>query len=190
MKKLLLISLRYTIATTLLLGIGYPLLVTVIAQHVWKDEANGRLIVQNGAIVGSHWIGQSFSGPNYFHSRPSAAGNGYDAAASGGSNWAATSQKLIDRTDASVKDEQGGDPNRLVPIDLVTASASGLDPDITPEAAAYQAPRVAQARGLKLESVEALIQKNLSERQLGLLGERRVNVLQLNLALDQLQLHQ
>jgi K+-transporting ATPase ATPase C chain len=187
MQKLLMISLRYTIVTTLLLGLGYPLFVTVIAQHLWKNKANGQLIVQNGTIVGSHWIGQPFTGPNYFHSRPSAAGAGYDPTASGGSNWSPSNQKLVDRTQASVKDEQNGNAASSVPVDLVTASASGLDPDITPAAAEYQAKRVAQARGMTLDQVETLIQKNLLERQFGLLGERRVNVLQLNLALDQAQ---
>ena len=189
MQKLLIISLRYTLVTTLLLGLGYPMLVTLIAQHVWKNQANGELIVQNGTIVGSHWIGQPFSGPSYFHSRPSAAGNGYDATASGGSNWSPSSQKLVDRISASVKNEQIDAAGGPVPIDLVTASGSGLDPDITPAAAEYQASRVAQARGLSLNQVEALIQKNVTEREFGLLGERRVNVLQLNLALDQMQAH-
>ena len=187
MKQLLLISLRYTIVTTLLLGIGYPLLITVVAQHVWKDKANGELISQNGTVVGSKLIGQSFTGANYFHSRPSAAGAGYDPMASGGSNWAATSQKLVDRTEASVKLEQAGNATTTVPVDLVTASASGLDPDITPAAAEFQAQRVAHERGLSLNRIQALIQQNTMERQFGLLGERRVNVLQLNLALDRLE---
>lgn len=184
MQKLLLISLRYTLVTTLLLGLGYPLLVTGIAQSLWKQQANGDLIVQNGTIVGSHWIGQPFSGPQYFHSRPSAAGNGYDPTASGGSNWSPSSQKLVDRITASVQAEQAGTSTAPVPVDLVTASASGLDPDITPAAAEYQAPRIAQARGLTLNQVEVLIQENTNDRQFGLLGERSVNVLALNLALD------
>lgn len=189
MQKLFMISLRYTLVTTLLLGLGYPLLVTLIAQTVWKNQANGQLIVQNGTITGSHWIGQPFSGPNYFHSRPSAAGNGYDATASGGSNWSPSNQKLVDRITASTKDELAGGTASSVPIDLVTASASGLDPDITPAAAEYQAQRIAQARGLTVKQVETLIQQNITERQFGLLGERRINVLQLNLALDQMQTH-
>ncbi|MGC9291766.1 MAG: potassium-transporting ATPase subunit KdpC [Acidobacteriaceae bacterium] len=188
MQKLLTVSLRFTLVTTLLLGLGYPLLVTVIAQHLWKDKANGQLLVKDGAIIGSRLIGQPFSGPQFFHSRPSAAGYGYDATASGGSNLGPTSQKLVDRIAASTKDEQQGDNDAgPVPIDLVTASASGLDPDITPAAAAYQARRVAQARGVALSQVEGLIEQHLTERQFGLLGERRVNVLQLNLALDALQ---
>ena len=185
MKNLLLISLRYTLVTTLMLGIGYPLLITVIAQNLWNDKANGQLISQNGTVIGSQLIGQSFTGENYFHSRPSAAGAGYDPTASGGSNWAATSQKLVDRTEASVKMEQSGNATTSVPIDLVTASASGLDPEITPAAAEFQAQRVARARGLSLNQIQTLIQQNTMERQFGLLGERRVNVLRLNLALDQ-----
>ena len=184
MQKLLLISLRYTLVTTLLLGLGYPLLVTGIAQSLWKQKANGDLIVQNGTIVGSHWIGQPFTGPQYFHSRPSAAGNGYDPTASGGSNWSPSNQKLVDRTTASVQAEQAGTSTAPVPIDLVTASASGLDPDITPAAAQYQATRIAKARGLTLKQVEMLIQQNTQDRQFGLLGERSVNVLALNMALD------
>lgn len=184
MQKLLLISLRYTLVTTFLLGLGYPLLVTGIAQSLWKQQANGDLIVQNGTIVGSHWIGQAFTGPQYFHSRPSAAGNGYDPTASGGSNWSPSNQKLVDRITASVQAEQAGTSTAPVPVDLVTASASGLDPDITPAAAEYQAPRIAQARGLTLNQVEVLIQENTNDRQFGLLGERSVNVLALNLALD------
>ena len=184
MQKLLLISLRYTLVTTLLLGLGYPLLVTGIAQSLWKQKANGDLIVQNGTIVGSHWIGQPFTGPQYFHSRPSAAGNGYDPTASGGSNWSPSNQKLVDRTTASVQAEQAGTSTASVPVDLVTASASGLDPDITPAAAQYQAPRIAKARGLTLKQVEMLIQQNTQDRQFGLLGERSVNVLALNMALD------
>jgi K+-transporting ATPase ATPase C chain len=187
MQKLWMISLRYTLVTTLLLGLVYPLLVTGIAQGIWKKQADGSLIVQNGAIVGSRWIGQPFSGPRYFHSRPSAAGNGYDSTASGGSNWSPSNQKLVDRITASVQTEQAGVSTAPVPIDLVTASASGLDPDITPAAAIYQAQRVAKARGLSVEQVETLIHQNTQERQFGLLGERRVHVLALNLALDQIQ---
>lgn len=187
MQKLLTVSLRYTLVTTLLLGLGYPFLVTEIAQHLWKDKANGQLLVKDGAIIGSRLIGQPFSGPQFFHSRPSAAGNGYDATASGGSNLGPTSQKLVDRIASATKDEQGDNDAGPVPIDLVTASASGLDPDITPAAAAYQARRVAQARGVALSQVEGLIEQHLTERQFGLLGERRVNVLQLNLALGALQ---
>jgi K+-transporting ATPase ATPase C chain len=187
MQKLLMISLRYTVVTTLLLGLGYPLLVTGLAQSFWKKQANGSLIVQNGTILGSHWIGQSFSGPQYFHSRPSAAGNGYDPTASGGSNWSPSNQKLVDRITASVQAEQVGTSSAPVPVDLVTASGSGLDPDITPAAAMYQAQRVAQARDLAVDQVQALVRQNTQERQFGLLGERRVNVLELNLALDQIQ---
>lgn len=181
------ISLRYAIATTVLLGLGYPLLVTVIAQHLWKNKANGELIVQNGRVIGSHWIGQPFTGPMYFHSRPSAAGAGYDAASSGGSNFSPTNKHFVERVESDVRVEQDKSSLQPVPIDLVTASASGLDPDITPASAEYQARRIAQARGLQLQQVEALIQRNLTERQFGLLGERRVNVLQLNMELNALQ---
>uniref|UniRef100_E6QKX2 Potassium-transporting ATPase C chain (Potassium-translocating ATPase C chain) (ATP phosphohydrolase (Potassium-transporting) C chain) (Potassium-binding and translocating subunit C) n=1 Tax=mine drainage metagenome TaxID=410659 RepID=E6QKX2_9ZZZZ len=187
MQKILMISLRYTLVTTLLLGLGYPLLVTLLAQHLWTDKANGELIFKNGTIIGSHWIGQSFSGPQYFHSRPSAAGNGYDATASGGSNWSPSNQKFVDRVTTGVQAEQAKTSADPVPVDLVTASASGLDPDITPAAAEYQAQRIALARKLTTAQVETLIQKNLQERQFGLFGERRVNVLQLNLDLDSLQ---
>jgi K+-transporting ATPase ATPase C chain len=184
-RKLLLISLRYTLVTTLLLGLGYPLLVTVIAQSLWKQRADGDLIVKDGVLIGSRWIGQSFTGPRYFHSRPSAAGNGYDASASGGSNWSPSNQKFVDRTSASVSVEQADASTAPVPVDLVTASASGLDPDITPAAADYQAPRIAKVRGLTLEQVETLIRNHTQERDFGLLGERRVNVLALNMALDE-----
>lgn len=187
MQKILMISLRYTLVTTLLLGLGYPLLVTLLAQHLWTDKANGELIFKNGTIIGSHWIGQSFSGPQYFHSRPSAAGSGYDATASGGSNWSPSNQKFVDRVTTGVQAEQAKTSADPVPVDLVTASASGLDPDITPAAAEYQAQRIALARKLTTAQVETLIQKNLQERQFGLFGERRVNVLQLNLDLDSLQ---
>jgi K+-transporting ATPase ATPase C chain len=187
LKKLLMVSLRSTLITTLLLGLGYPLLVTAIAQRLWPDKANGQLLMKDGVVIGSRLIGQPFSGPQYFHGRPSAAGNGYDATASGGSNLGPTNQKLVDRVAESAKQEQDMNNAGPVPIDLVTASASGLDPDITPASAAYQAQRIAQARGIALNQVEELIEHHLTERQFGLLGERRVNVLELNLALDAMQ---
>jgi potassium-transporting ATPase KdpC subunit len=184
MKKNLVTAVLMTIATTILLGIIYPLVVTGIAQVVFPKKANGQLIEANGKIVGSRIIGQSFSGLGYFHSRPSAAGNGYDAANSAGSNLGPTNQHLIDRVKADVATAQAENPAQPVPIDLVTTSASGLDPEISPAAAAFQAPRVAKARGVTEEQVRQLVAKHTQARQLGFLGEPRVNVLELNLELD------
>lgn len=184
MKRQLAIALRFTLVTTILLGIGYPLLVTALSQALWRQKANGELIRQDGRLVGSHWIGQPFSGDAYFHGRPSAAGNGYDATASGGSNWSPSNEKLTERVAAAVKAEQADGAVGPVPVDLVTASGSGLDPDITPFAAEFQAARVARARHAEMGQVMALIAQNTQEREFGLLGERRVNVLELNLALD------
>jgi potassium-transporting ATPase KdpC subunit len=184
MKKNLITAALMTVATTVLLGVLYPLLVTVIAQVVFPEKANGQLIRRDGKTIGSRIIGQAFAGPGYFHTRPSAAGNGYDAANSAGSNLAPTNRKLIDRVRQDVAALRSESPTQLVPIDLVTTSASGLDPDITPAAAEFQAPRVAAARGLREEEIRALIAKHTESRQLGFLGEPRVNVLELNLALD------
>ena len=183
MKKHVVTACLYTVITALFLGLGYPLLITGIAHLAMRDKADGQLFVQNGEVVGSALIGQPFTGPGFFHSRPSAAGTGYDASASSGSNYGPTNKALIDRVDASVKAEGTGAP---VPVDLVTASGSGLDPDITPAAALYQAPRVAQERHLAQPAVEDLIRHQITPRQLGLLGEPRVNVLRLNLALQAL----
>jgi K+-transporting ATPase ATPase C chain len=176
------IAVLYTVVSAVLLGIGYPLLVTALAQWIFPHQANGSLIVRKGRVIGSSLIGQSFTGPEYFHSRPSAAGAGYDASSSGGSNLAATNQALIARVEQQVKDQQVG--TSKVPVDLVTASGSGLDPDITPAAAYYQVPRVAAARHLSATAVRALVQAHITPRQFGLLGDPRVNVLELNLALD------
>ena len=184
MKKNLVTAVLMTIATTILLGIIYPLVVTGIAQVVFPKKANGQLIEANGKIVGSRIIGQSFSGLGYFHSRPSAAGNGYDAANSGGSNLGPTNQHLIDRVKADVATAQSENPTQPVPIDLVTTSASGLDPEISPAAAAFQVPRVAKARRVTEEQLRQLVAKHTQARQLGFLGEPRVNVLELNLDLD------
>ena len=173
-----------TVVTTVLLGLLYPLLVTGLAQVLFKDKANGQLITKNGDVVGSRIIGQAFIGPGYFHSRPSAAGNGYDAANSGGSNYGPTNQKLMDRVQASVADLQKESPGTPIPADLVTTSASGLDPDITPAAADFQVPRIAVVRLLSQAQVRQLIQQHTSGRQLGFMGEPRINVLELNLALD------
>ena len=184
MGKQLAIALRFTLLTTLLLGLGYPLLVTVLAQTFWKQQANGELLLQHGTLVGSRWIGQPFHGAAYFHSRPSAAGSGYDATSSGGSNWSPSSARLADRVQASVAAEQAETSTAPVPVDLVTASGSGLDPDITPAAADFQAARVARARHATLSQVQQLIDRTTEQRQFGLLGEPRVHVLALNLDLD------
>jgi|SRR5271166_318337 len=184
MKKNLMISVLMTIATTVLLGIIYPLVVIGLAQLFFKDKANGQLIVRDGKIVGSRIIGQAFVGPGYFHSRPSAAGNGYDAANSNGSQLGPTNQHLIDRVKADVATNQADNPGQPVPVDLVTASASGLDPDISPAAADFQVPRVAKQRGASEDQIKQLIQAHTQPRQLGLLGEPRVNVLELNLDLN------
>lgn len=185
MKKNLITAILMTIATTILLGIIYPLAVTGAAQLLFPKQANGELIRKNGSIIGSTLIGQEFSGAGYFDSRPSAAGNGYDAANSNGSQLGPTNQKLIEEVKARVASAREQNPTAPVPIDLVTASASGLDPDITPAAAEFQVPRVARERGMTRPGVEALVRKCTQDRQFGFLGEPRVNVLELNLALDQ-----
>ncbi len=179
--KNLRIAVLYCLVTTVLLGLVYPLAITAAAQLTMKNKADGQLVMRNGEVVGSGLLGQPFTGPGYFHSRPSAAGTGYDAGASSGSNYGPTNKALVDRVDASVKAEDDGSP---VPVDLVTASGSGLDPDITPAAAMYQIPRIARERKMSQPAVEALVREHITGRQLGLLGEPRVNVLALNLALD------
>jgi K+-transporting ATPase ATPase C chain len=184
MKQNLKIAILMTIVTTVLLGVIYPLVVTGLAQVLFHDKANGQLITRHGEIVGSRIIGQAFVSPEYLHSRPSAAGNGYDAANSGGTNFAPTNQKLIDRVNGDVARLQAENPGQAIPIDLVTTSASGLDPDITPAAAEFQVPRLARARGLGEDQVRQVIQRHTYGRQLGFLGEPRVNVLEVNLALD------
>ncbi len=183
MKKLIVTASLYTAVTALLLGVIYPLAVTAISQLAMPAKSNGQLITRNGELIGSRLIGQPFSGSGYFHSRPSAAGLGYDASASSGSNLAQTSKALLDRENAGISAEGTGTP---VPIDLVTASASGLDPDITPAAALYQVQRIAQARHISEATLRQLVANAIVPRQFGLLGEPRVNVLQLNLLLDQL----
>jgi len=182
MKKNLVTAVLMTIATTILLGIIYPLVVTGLAQVLFHDKANGQLIEANGKIIGSRIIGQAFSGPGYFHGRPSAVS--YDAANSNGSQLGPTNKKLIDRVQGDMATLQGENPNVPVPIDLVTASASGLDPEISPAAAAFQLPRVASARKIPETQVIQLVAEHTEGRTLGLLGEPRVNVLQLNLDLD------
>ena len=184
MRRNIVTAILYTLVTTIIFGVAYPLLVTGAAQLLFKDKANGQLITQNGTVVGSHLIGQSFSGPTYFHSRPSAAGTGYDAANSSGSNYAPTNQKLIDRVKGDAAAANADHPGTDVPIDLVTTSASGLDPDITPAAAEYQVARVAKERHISESAVHDLVAKHTQARQFGVLGESRVNVLELNLDLD------
>jgi len=185
MKKNLIISILMTIVTSILLGLIYPLIVTGLAQLIFHDKANGQLIVKNGQVVGSRIIGQGFSGPGYFHARLSAAGNGYDAANSGGSNLGPTNQKLIDRVKADTERLQAENPGKPVPIDLVTTSASGFDPEISPAAAEFQVPRVAKERGMTEDEVRQFIAKHTLGRQWGFLGEPRVNVLELNLNLNE-----
>lgn len=182
--KNLKISIWMTIAMTIILGIIYPLVVTGLAQVFFHDKANGQLIQRRSDTIGSRIIGQPFTSDRYFHSRPSAAGNGYDAANSAGSNLGPTNQKLIDRMKADTATLQAENPNIPVPVDLVTTSGSGLDPDITPAAAYYQVPRIARTRGMTEELVRTLVAKHIQNRQFSFLGEPRVNVLELNLALD------
>ena len=183
--KNLIIAVLMTIVTTLLLGVVYPLVVTGLAQALFPDKANGQLIERNGKTVGSRIIGQAFSSPGYFRSRPSAAGTGYDAANSSGTNLGPTNKKLIDAVKAAVDAAKLENPGTPVPIDLVTSSASGLDPHISPAAAAFQVPRVARQRGVATEEIQRLIAAHTEGRQLGFLGEPVVNVLQLNLSLDE-----
>ena len=184
MKKHIITSVLYTGITAVLLGIGYPLVVTGLARVLFPRQANGSLIERNGVLVGSRLIGQPFDGPGYFWSRPSAAGSGYDASNSSGSNYAPTNAALATRVASSVQTLNPKGTNAPVPIDLVTASASGLDPDISPAAAYYQAARVAAERHISEDAVRTLIAAHVTPRQFGLLGEPRVNVLELNLDLD------
>lgn len=179
-------SIRFTLLTTVLLGLGYPLVLTGIAALIFPHKAAGSLILKNGQIIGSQLLAQSFTSDRYFHPRPSAAGNGYDATSSGGSNLAQSNAKLVQRIQGDIDKLQAANPGKPVPIDMVTMSGSGLDPDITPDNAFYQAPRVAKSRGLTEEQVRQLIQQHAEGRTFGLLGEPRVNVLELNLALDNL----
>jgi potassium-transporting ATPase KdpC subunit len=184
MKKNLITAILMTLATTILLGIIYPLIVTGLAQVLFHDKANGQLLVVNGKTVGSRIIGQGFTGPTYFHSRPSAAGTGYQADNSNGSQLGPTNHQLIDRVKADTATLHAENPNAAVPVDLVTTSASGLDPEITPAAAAFQVPRVAKARGIPEDKLNLIVAQHTQGRQLGFLGEPRVNVLELNLELD------
>lgn len=188
MKKNLMTAILMTIVTTILLGLVYPLAVTGLSQVLFNDKANGQLIERNGVVVGSKLIGQPFSSPGYFRSRPSAAGAaGYDAGASSGSNLGPTSKKLIDRVKADVEKLQAENPGKPIPVDLVTTSASGLDPHISPAAAEFQVPRVARERGMSEEEARRVVSEFTEGRQFGFLGEPRVNVLLLNLKLDEIK---
>jgi K+-transporting ATPase ATPase C chain len=180
------IAIRFTILTTVLLGVLYPLAVTAFGQFFLRSQSDGELIVTNGQVTGSPLIGQNFTGNQYFHGRPSAAGNGYDATSSGGSNLASSSKKLVTRIDGDVANYAAENQGQPVPIDLVTASGSGLDPDISPAAAMFQADTVANARHLPPATVRELVQRHIEGRQFGFLGEERVNVLLLNMDLDRL----
>jgi K+-transporting ATPase ATPase C chain len=184
MKQHLRIAIIMTLVTTVLFGVIYPLAVTGLAQLFFPARANGSLITSGGKIIGSQLLGQSFSSPGYFHSRPSSAGDGYDANSSGGSNLGPTNHQLLDRVKSDVEKLHAENPGTPIPVDLVTSSASGLDPDISPAAADFQAPRIARERRLSEAAVRALIQQHTQPRTFGILGESRVNVLELNLALD------
>jgi len=179
-------SIRFTLVTTVLLGLAYPLALTGIAAVLFPYQAGGSLILKDGHVVGSSLLAQSFTSDRYFHPRPSAAGNGYDATSSGGSNLAQSNQKLVQRIQGDIDKLAAQNHGKPVPIDLVTTSGSGLDPDITPDAAYYQAPRVSAARHLSEDAVNRLIAAHVTARTLGFLGEPRVNVLELNLDLDAL----
>ena len=181
-------ALRINVFLTILLGVAYPLVVTGISQVLFPHQANGSLITKNGQVIGSELLGQNFTKPEYFQPRPSAAGNdGYDPTASGGSNYGPTNQKLIDRTKAAVEKfhKENPDFHGLIPADLLTASGSGLDPDISPASAQAEVARVAKARGIAVDQLNELVAQYTKAPDLGLIGEPRVNVLQLNLALDQ-----
>jgi K+-transporting ATPase ATPase C chain len=182
--KNLAVAVLMTIVTTLLLGVIYPLAVTGLAQVLFRDKANGQLLERDGKVIGSRIIGQAFSSPGYFRSRPSAAGTGYDAANSGGTNLGPTNKKLVDAVRSASDAAKAENPGAPVPIDLVTSSASGLDPHISPAAAAFQVSRVARERGVSEADVRRLIEAHSEGRQLGFLGEPVVNVLEVNLALD------
>jgi K+-transporting ATPase ATPase C chain len=181
----LVVALLMTVVTTVLLGVLYPLAVTALSQALFPGPANGQLIERNGQVIGSRIIGQSFSSPGYFHPRPSAAGAGYDAANSSATNLGATNKKLVDAVKANLDAARRDNPNTPVPIDLVTSSGSGLDPHLSPDAALFQVPRVAAARRASEADVRDLVEAHIEGRQLGVLGEPRVNVLLLNLALNE-----
>jgi potassium-transporting ATPase KdpC subunit len=184
MKNNLKIAILFTVVTTVVFGLGYPLLVTGLGQLLFPKQANGSLIERDGQVVGSRLIAQGFSGDKYFHPRPSAAGNGYDPTASGASDLGPTNQALVTRVQQDVAKWQQENPGAAVPADLVTISGSGLDPDISPASAEFQLPRVAKARRMNVEDVRRIVEKHTQARQWGIFGEARVNVLELNLELD------
>lgn len=179
-------AVMFTIVSVIMFGLIYPIAVTLAAEAIFPAQAGGAYVYKNGTAVGSDIVGQLWTKPQYFHGRPSAAGNGYDPTSTGGTNLAPTSKKLIDSTKSTLAAlrKENPDAATTAPMDLVTSSASGIDPDISPPAAYYQAPRVAKARGMSVRDVDAIIAENVEPRELGLLGEPRVNVLALNLALD------
>ena len=186
MKKNLLIALWFTLVTTVMFGLIYPLAVAGLSQLLFPGKANGQLIERNGKLVGSRIIGQAFTGPGYFHSRPSAAGtgNGYDPTSSSGSNLGPTNKALVDRVNGDVQKLRAENPGSPIPVDLVTTSGSGLDPDISPAAAEFQISRVARERHVSETEIRSLVAKHILGRQFGVLGEPRVNILELNLDLD------
>jgi potassium-transporting ATPase KdpC subunit len=184
MKKNFIIAFWFTLVTTVMFGILYPLAVTGLAQVLFPKRANGQLIEKNGKPVGSRIIGQTFTEPGYFHSRPSNAGTGYDATASSGSNLGPTNKNLLERVKGDVEKRKAENPKVAIPVDLVTSSGSGLDPEISPASAEFQISRVAHERAMKEEDVRMLVQRHTKGRDLGFLGEPRVNVLELNLDLD------
>jgi potassium-transporting ATPase KdpC subunit len=184
MKRELILALRFTVVTTLVFGLIYPLGLTEVSKLFFPKQAAGSLVEKNGQVVGSKLIGQSFSSDKYFHARPSAAGNGYDASTSSASNLAPTNQALVDRVKSDVGKLQQENPGVAIPVDLVTASGSGLDPQISPAAAEFQIPRVAKARGMSVDSLRNLVARHSQTRTWGIFGEPRVNVLELNLELD------
>jgi K+-transporting ATPase ATPase C chain len=186
MKKNLITAVLMTVVTTVLFGLFFPFVITGLAQVLFPKQANGELVTRNGKVVGSRLIGQSFSSPGYFHSRPSSAGTGYDASSSGGSNLGPTNQSLIVRVQGDADRLRAENPGAEIPMDLLTTSGSGLDPHISPEAAEFQVPRVAKGRGLREDVVREAVRRHTESRQFGFLGEPRVNVLELNLTLDEI----
>ncbi len=186
MKKNLITAVLMTLVTTVLFGLLFPLVITGLAQGLFPKQANGELVTHNGTLIGSRLIGQQFSSPGYFHSRPSSAGTGYDAGNSGGSNLGPTNQALIARVQGDADRLQAENSTTPIPMDLLTSSGSGLDPHISPEAAEFQVPRIAKERGLSEDAIREAVRQHTESRQFGFLGEPRVNVLELNLTLDQI----